>query len=193
VTTPFNDQTAEALNQNGQHAAAVVTVQATAAQLRQALAGLEGLPRFVECLESVTRDGAGAAQWVARSASGERVTWETDLLNEKPNQLIAWRTRPTAPLTHAATIAFRELPFGAGTEVKVIVEFIPQRGAAMETLMKALGRDPSETLRLALCRMRQFVETGEIATTRGQPAGRGGGRDEEGSTDERRLLKECAE
>jgi hypothetical protein len=50
-----------------------------------------------------------------------------------------------------------------------------------------VGRDPKAFLQATLFRLRQWLETGEIATTKGQPVGRGSGRADEGSHDEKRL------
>jgi hypothetical protein len=80
-----------------------------------------------------------------------------------------------------------ELPFCRGTEVKVVIDYLPAQGPIAQKISRAVGQDPKSYLQAALFRLRQWLETGEIATTVGQPVGRGSGRAEEGSYDEKRL------
>jgi uncharacterized membrane protein len=75
---------------------------------------------------------------------------------------------------HAGAVRFRPAPGGRGTEVRLDIEYDPP-GAA--TLRLAVGRSIARLFGSAteyvveedLRRLKQLLEAGETATTRGQP------------------------
>jgi uncharacterized membrane protein len=56
--------------------------------------------------------------------------------------------------------------------VRVSLHYSPRGGALGAALVRLLGHDPQSRIREDLRRFKQVMETGEIPTTRGQPAGR---------------------
>ena len=58
-----------------------------------------------------------------------------------------------------------------GTEVKVVLEYQPPEGALTDAIAKLLSESPQEQIGDELNRFKQLMETGEIATTQGQPQG----------------------
>lgn len=43
-------------------------------------------------LESVTCVSTNRSHWVAKGPAGKLVEWDAEIYNEKPNELIAWRS-----------------------------------------------------------------------------------------------------
>lgn len=68
-------------------------------------------------------------------------------------------------------IHFHETPDHRGTEVKVVTEYKPLGGAIGDAIAKLFGESPKQQLGDDLRRFKMLMETGEIATTEGQPKG----------------------
>jgi uncharacterized membrane protein len=71
----------------------------------------------------------------------------------------------------AGSVHFRELPHDRGTEVRVVLKYDPPAGKAGAALARLFGSSPESQVREDLRRLKQFMETGEVATTAGQPRG----------------------
>jgi uncharacterized membrane protein len=132
----------------------------------------KNLPLFMEHLESVTEVGNGLTHWVAKPIDGRRVEWDAEIYNEKPNELIAWRSLEGSDIVHAGTVRFQPGPQGHGTFVHVTMNYNPPAGIVGKTIAQLLGADPESLIKDDLRRFKQIVEAGEIATTCGQSSGR---------------------
>jgi uncharacterized membrane protein len=133
---------------------------------------LENLPRFMAHLNSVTVLDDKRSRWVAKGPAGTEVTWEAEIIDDKPNELIAWRSLPGSTIENAGTVRFEEAPGGRGTIVRVKLQYHPPAGAIGATVAKLFGEAPEKQIPVDLLRIKQLLETGEIARTDGQPAGR---------------------
>jgi uncharacterized membrane protein len=109
---------------------------------------------------------------VAEGPAGTRLEWDAEIVEDRPGTLIAWRSREGAQVPNAGGVRFEPAPGGRGTRVTAELTYQPPGGHAGALVAKVLGRDPALQLREALRRFKQLMETGEIATTEGQPSGR---------------------
>jgi uncharacterized membrane protein len=132
----------------------------------------EQLPRFMHHLIEVRMQGERRSHWVAKGPVGSRVEWDAEIINDHPNELIAWRSLEGADVDHAGSVRFTPAPAGRGTIVRVELGYRPPAGATGAMLAKLLGEAPDKQIAVDLLRFRQWAETGEIARTEGQPAGR---------------------
>lgn len=131
----------------------------------------QNLPRFMKHLESVTCSGINRSHWVANGPGGKNVEWDAEIYNEKPNEMIAWRSLEGADIVNAGSVHFK--PLGArGTEVKVVLNYNAPGGKISAFLAKLLGHEPGQLIADDLRRLKQILETGEVATIEGQPSGR---------------------
>lgn len=130
------------------------------------------LPRFMHSLESVRELGEGRSRWVAKGPMAMRLEWTSEITADRPGEEIAWRTLDDAGAANAGSVRFEAAPAGRGTIVRVSLHYSPLGGALGAGLVKLLGHDPQSRIREDLRRFKQVMETGEIPTTRGQPAGR---------------------
>jgi len=73
---------------------------------------------------------------------------------------------------NAGSVHFRDAAGGRGTELRVVLEYDPPAGRLGAAVATLLGEEPNVQVREDLRRFKQLVETGEIATTEGQPSGR---------------------
>jgi uncharacterized membrane protein len=124
---------------------------------------LENLPRFMGYLERVTEIDQRRSHWVARGPGGIRVEWDAEIINDVPNQVIAWRTLPGADVMSAGSVNFDTVRKGRSTQVSVHLQYAPPGGRAGALAAMLFGREPSQTVREDLRRLKQVLEAGEIA------------------------------
>lgn len=147
-----------------------VTIARPADELYAFWRDFANLPRFMRHLESVTPIDAMRSRWVAKGPAGLRVEWDAEIVNETGNSLIGWRSLDNSDVDHAGSVHFE--PLGdRGTTVKVILRYDPPAGAVGMAFAKLFREEPSQQIADDLRRFKQLMETGEIATTEGQPAG----------------------
>lgn len=151
-----------------------VTINKSPAELYTFWRNFENLPRFMDHLESVKSTGADGkrSHWVAKAPAGTTVEWDAEVINDKPNELIAWRSLENADVDNAGSVRFKEAAAGRGTEVKVSLEYDPPGGIVGATIAKLFGEEPSQQIEEDLRRLKRVMETGEIPTTEGQSSGR---------------------
>ena len=110
--------------------------------------------------------------WVARGPLDTRIVWDADIVDDQPQQMIAWRSVPDAAIEAEGAIWFEPLPKDRGTRVVLDMHFQAPGAVLTEILGKPTGDAPSQQVYEALRRFKQIMETGEVATTLGQPSGR---------------------
>jgi uncharacterized membrane protein len=149
-----------------------VTINASPEQLYAFWRNFENLPRFMHNLEAVTCHDSLRSHWVAKGPAGTKVDWEAEIINEIPNELIGWRSIDGSKVDNAGSVHFAPATGGRGTEVKVVLRYDPPAGLFGAAVSKILGEDPAMNVQEDLRRLKMLVESGEIATTEGQPTGR---------------------
>jgi uncharacterized membrane protein len=154
------------------HVEKSITINSTPKELYRFWRNFENLPRFMENLESVTERDDNTSHWVAIGPGETKVEWDAEIYNEKEDELIAWRSLPGADITNAGSVHFQEAPGGRGTYLKVVLNYNPPGGKAAALFAKLFGQEPGQLVEHNLKRLKQFIETGEIPTTEGQPSGR---------------------
>jgi uncharacterized membrane protein len=131
----------------------------------------ENLPRFMDHLESVNSVGFNRWHWVAKGPAGVTPEWDAEIYNEKANELIAWRSLD-GNFTNAGSVRFEPAPGERGTLVKVVMNYNAPGGKVSALLAKLFGQEPGQVIEGDLRRLKQILETGEVATIEGQPSGR---------------------
>jgi uncharacterized membrane protein len=91
---------------------------------------------------------------------------------ETAERELAWRATRDDKLMHFGSLELRDAPGGRGTIVGVRLEYLPVGGSLGAALSQLMGRSPQRVLADKLRRARALLETGELPTTVGQPAGR---------------------
>lgn len=132
----------------------------------------ENLPRFMNHLESVHVTGGDRSHWVAKAPAGTTVEWDAEVYNEKENEMIAWRSLEGADVASAGSVHFTPAAAGRGTVVRVVLKYDPPGGAVGAAVAKLFGENPEQQIEEDLRRFKQVMESGEVATTAGQPSGR---------------------
>ena len=133
---------------------------------------VENLPRFMDSLESVRALDERRFHWVAKGSESTALEWDCEITEDRPGAALAWRTLNGAQVPNAGSVIFEPAPNGRGTIVRLSIHYSPVGGQLTTGLAKLLRQDPQSQVREDLRRFKQLVETGEIATTRGQSTGR---------------------
>jgi len=142
-----------------------VTINAPREKLFQFWRNLENLPRIMTHLERVTQRG-DVSHWVAKGPLNVPVEWDAQIINERPNELIAWQSLQGSVVDNAGSIHFTNAPGGRGTEVRVVLKYDPPAGKVGSFVAKLFRRAPEQEVREELARFKQLMEAGEIATAR---------------------------
>ena len=146
-----------------------VTINKPAEELYNYWHDFANLPTFMKHVRAVTVIDLRRSHWVANAPMGQSIEWDADLVDDRPNELIAWASVEGAAVEHSGFVRFK--PTGdRGTEVKVVIEYNPPGGVLGSALAKLFGEEPEQQIGDELNRFKQLMEAGEIATTEGQPA-----------------------
>ena len=130
----------------------------------------ENLPRFMRHLESVTTDGS-RSHWVARAPAGRTISWDAELVDEKPNEVLAWRSLDDADVRNAGVVSFERGAGGRGTTIRVSLTYAPPGGKLAAVIAKLFGEEPGQQVQDDLRALKQLLEAGEVPTVAGQPRG----------------------
>jgi uncharacterized membrane protein len=152
-----------------------VTINRSPEEIYRFWRNLENLPQFMNHLKSVTVQDESHSHWVAKGPAGTEVEWDAEIIADTPNEMIAWRSLPGATVDNAGTVRFEPAPGGRGTVVRVALKYDPPAGVVGATIAKLLGEAPEKQIPVDLHRIKQLLETGEIARTEGQSSGRSRG------------------
>jgi uncharacterized membrane protein len=121
----------------------------------------KNVPRFMRHISSVT-EANGRTTWEAHASFGPSLSWEAQIISDRPGEEILWRSADQALLANHGAVYFRNAPGGRGTEVHVHIGFEPPLGALGEAVGKLLRALPREQLTADLRRLKQLLELGEI-------------------------------
>jgi uncharacterized membrane protein len=122
----------------------------------------ENFPRFMAHLESVQVIDDRRSHWKARAPGGTGVEWDAETIEDRPNELIAWRSVSDSDVPNAGQVRFRDAPGDRGTEVIVELKYQPPGGRIGALIAKLFGEEPSQQVKSDLRRLKQVLEVGEV-------------------------------
>lgn len=130
------------------------------------------LPKFMNHLKMVNIISERRSHWVAKGPASSTVEWDAEITDDRPNELITWRSVESSEVDHAGSIRFEPATGDRGTIVTVDMHYRPPLGTVGSAVAAWFSEDPNQTVKMDLRRFKQVMETGEVITTEGQPAGR---------------------
>jgi uncharacterized membrane protein len=130
----------------------------------------QNLPRFMAHLESVQPSSNGRSHWKAKGPVGT-VEWDAEVIEDRPNELIAWRSVDGSSIQNSGTVRFVPAPGDRGTEIHLDLQYAPPGGAVGVTLAKLVGEEPHQQVKDDLRRFKQVAETGVVVRSEGSPEG----------------------
>ena len=139
-----------------------ITVNRPADEVYAFWRNFENLPRFMKHLESVQVTGGGRSHWKAKAPAGTSVEWDAETTEDRPNELIAWRSVDGADVPNAGVVRFLRAAGGRGTEIHVDLRYDPPAGKLGSLVAKLFGDEPSQQVDGDLRRFKQVLEVGEV-------------------------------
>jgi uncharacterized membrane protein len=122
---------------------------------------LENLPAFLAHVESIQVLDGQRSRWRARGPLGKRFEWTAEIVDEKPGELLAWRSLPASDVVTAGEVQFIPAPGGQGTEIHVALQYAPA-GRFSSIMGRLFGKVVGEHLTNDLRRFKQAIEVGEV-------------------------------
>jgi len=151
--------------QRGKHRIRVtkaITVNRSPGEAYSLWRNFENLPRFMAHLDSVRMMDERRSYWRAKAPLGATVEWVAEITDDRPNELIAWRSLEGADVANSGQVRFVAAPGGRGAEVQVELTYDPPGGVGGVTFAKLFGEEPSEQVNGDLRRFKQVLEVGEV-------------------------------
>lgn len=122
----------------------------------------KNLPTFMENVDAVQPNGSSRSTWTIKAPAGQTVDIETQIVTDRPDELIAWRAVAGSDIETEGRVMFRD-GGTRGTIVEAIVAYRPPGGTAGKWIAKLFQREPDIQGRQELKRLKMLLETGEIA------------------------------
>lgn len=144
------------------HAVTSVTINRPPEELYRFWRDFRNLPRFMSHLEAVEVREDGRSHWRASGPLGTTVEWDAEIVEERPNELIAWRSLEGADVDNSGSVRFTRGPGGRGAELRVEMRYAPPAGRVGAAIASLLGEDARQQVRTELRRFKALMETGEI-------------------------------
>lgn len=139
-----------------------ITVNKPADELYRFWRNLENLPRFMAHLESVVAITPDRSRWKAKAPAGTSVEWDAEIVEDRPNKLLAWRSLEGADVDNTGSVRFVPAPGGRGTEVRVVLHYDPPGGRLGAAFASLFGEAPEQQIHDDLRLFKQVMETGEV-------------------------------
>jgi uncharacterized membrane protein len=142
-----------------------IVIQRDVATLWRFWRRLENLGRFMRHLKLVEQIDQRRSRWLAHTPVGLSLEWIAEIINEKENELIAWRSVDDSQVDTAGSVHFRPLPDGRGTEVRVSLKYDAHAAQVADPLARLFGTSPRQHIHDDLQRWKQVMESGEVVSS----------------------------
>ena len=141
-----------------------VTINRPVAEVFATFRDFSNLPEFMENVERIDLLDARRSHWVVKAPGGRTVEWNALVTAERPDELIEWTSEEGADVPNSGRVTFRAVE-GRGTVVTATILYDPPGGVVGKFIAKMFQREPAIQARRDLRRFKQFMETGEVATS----------------------------
>jgi len=154
--------------QQGYRVERAVTINLPAHELYSQWRNLENLPNLMSHLKSVEMIDDRRSHWIAEGPMGAKIEWDAEIINERENELSAWRSLAGSQMETAGSVRFTPLPHDRGTSVNVNLKYNPPAGKLGAAVAKIFGSGMEQQIADDLSRFKSQMEAGEAPTTQGQ-------------------------
>ena len=121
-------------------------------------------PRYMDRIARVEILDETRSRWTATGPMGRSWVWDSEVVEDRADELIAWESLPGADLPNRGWVQFHPAgPDGRQTEVRYFVEMVPPGGVIGEAIAKAFRDAPRDMVRADLRRFKQVLESPEPA------------------------------
>jgi uncharacterized membrane protein len=149
----------------------VQIIRQDAATLFALWSDLQSIPLWQENVVSVTPQSGRVSHWVMGDpddADGARVEFDSEITESVPGKKIAWRS-VSENVKQSGVVTFEET--ARGTRVTLVQTGKIPAGSLGNAIAATVKRSPRQIVTEDLRHFKEFAETGEIPTVKGQPHG----------------------
>jgi uncharacterized membrane protein len=150
-----------------------ITIARPAHELYQFWRRLENLPRVLPHVTSVTTTSPTRSHWVAAGPAGTTVEWDAEIVGDRADDLIAWRSVDGSDVDLGGSITFTPLGGDRGTEAKIVLNVAPPAGRVGGLVALAFGEHPDQEVLDGLRRFKQIMESAASPAPDTRPRGQG--------------------
>jgi uncharacterized membrane protein len=150
--------------QQGQHVEKAIAINRSPEDLFAFWRDLMNLPQVMPHIKRVEVLDSGRSRWIAEGLFGRDLQWEAEIYNERPNELIAWRSLPGSDIDTAGSVRFKPLGHDRGTEVRLSLKYNPPGGKLGAIIATVSGRGLDQEVTEDLRNIKRRLETGELPT-----------------------------
>ena len=137
-----------------------ITVKGSPSELYRIWADVEGFPRFMKNVKSVTRTGGNMTHWVVQGPMGMTAEWDAETTRDENGKRMAWNSKEGSQVKTSGQVVFTELPKGE-TQVTVTLMVVPQ--GPLAAMAAGLFGKLDETLEEDLRSFKAYAEAGQPA------------------------------
>jgi uncharacterized membrane protein len=137
-----------------------ITVNATPDRLYGIWRNFQNLPRILSHIEKVEVLSPTRSRWTL--AAPVSMSWEAELINDKLNELIAWRTVGADWVEHAGSVTFEPIGNNA-TRMQVSLQYDPPGGQIGHAVASLFAEDAGTKVEQDLTNFKRAVEEGRLA------------------------------
>lgn len=131
----------------------------------------ENLPRIMTHLDNVEVQNNRRSHWTVRGPVGMSIEWDAEIIDERDNEFIVWRSVENADIDNRGSVQFFPVLNGEATEISVALDYSPPGGKLAAKFAQLFGKNPEQQVREDLRAFKALMEAGEIPTIEGQPHG----------------------
>ena len=124
---------------------------------------LENIPNVMDHVLTVEVIDEKRSHWKAKGPLNTTLSWDAEIINERPNELIAWESINDAEVATAGSVHFEPAPAG-GTMLTVSLKYYTPGGKATTTIARFLHQGLEARLEEDLRQFKQMIESGERST-----------------------------
>jgi uncharacterized membrane protein len=139
-----------------------ITVRRSPEEVYRFWRDFQNLPRFMDLLESVRIIDDRRSRWVAKAPAGASVEWDAEIVEDRANERIAWRSLPEGDVPNEGVVYFATAPADQGTEIHVELHYQPPGGRLGALAARLFGEEHSQQVKGDLRRLKQVLEVGEV-------------------------------
>ncbi|MGK3963830.1 SRPBCC family protein [Sorangium sp. So ce118] len=138
-----------------------ITVRAPIREVFLAFIQFESFPGFMSHLRQVETLGDGRMRWTAVGSAAIAVSWDVELTQLVPNEVVAWRSLPGQAIESEGLVRLEECP--EGTRLDVRMSYSSPAGALGDAVAALFGADPKHAMDEDLESFRALIEQGKTA------------------------------
>jgi uncharacterized membrane protein len=150
---------------HGDHAIKVVKsviVRRPAQELYAFWRDLSNLPRIIRHPVEIYPLSTNESHWAVSAPGKNPVEWDSAIINDEPDKLIAWQSKDGAQVPNAGSVRFE--PTAEGTQVTVKLDYDPPGGKLGELVARFTRDAAGQQVADALRNFKALFEDGGLIT-----------------------------